>query len=150
MDSDVIVAWIILVLAEAACRRHACGRSAPSGTPLPPPRPAWGPPSSWRDRSTGDNAGAAAVRAVRHWLLTGWLLAALALLGMNGRLPLFIAWMAPATLLAYAVCALVRQQLAPSICDRPPLPARYRAADDLLLPLTEVVAVAEREAEWRP
>lgn len=90
------------------------------------------------------------MRAVRSWLLTGWLLAGLALLGMDGRLPVFIAWMAPVTQLAYAVCALIRQQRAPSICDRPPVPARYRAADDLLLPLTEVVAVAEWEAEWRP
>jgi hypothetical protein len=42
--------------------------------------------------------------------------------------------------------ALVRQQLAPSRYCRPPLPDRYRVADDLAEPLAVVVAVAERDA----
>jgi hypothetical protein len=86
------------------------------------------------------------VRAAGRWLLIGWLLAALAVLGMDGRLPAFIAWAAPGSLLALGAAALVRHQRAPSILDRPPLPERYRAADDLGRPLADVVAVAEREA----
>jgi hypothetical protein len=33
--------------------------------------------------------------------------------------------------------------------DRPRLPARYRAADDLTVPLAVVIAVAEQEAGRR-
>jgi hypothetical protein len=86
------------------------------------------------------------MRAAGRWLLAGWLLAALVLLGMDGRLPVFLAWAAPTSLLVLALGALVRQQLAPSILDRPPLPERYRVADDLQQPLSAVVAVAEQEA----
>jgi hypothetical protein len=49
-------------------------------------------------------------------------------------------------LVALAVGVLVRQQRAPSMPERPPLPERYRGADDLERPLADVVAVAEREA----
>ena len=44
---------------------------------------------------------------------------------------------------------VVRQQLAPSRYCRPPLPERYRVADDLAGPLA-VVAVAEWDAEVGP
>jgi hypothetical protein len=86
------------------------------------------------------------VRALGRWLVAGWLLAALVLLGLDGRLPVFLAWAGPGSLLVLAAGALVRQQLAPSILDRPRPPARYRAADDLAVPLAVVVAVAEEEA----
>jgi hypothetical protein len=79
-------------------------------------------------------------------VVLGWLLAALALLAMDGRLPVFLLTAVPGTLLALAVCVLVRQHLVPSIFDRPPLPARYWVADDLRQPIAAVVAVAEREA----
>jgi len=49
------------------------------------------------------------MRTAGRLLLVGWLLAALALLGMDGRLPMFLAWTAPATLLALGVGALFRQ-----------------------------------------
>lgn len=86
------------------------------------------------------------MRTIGRWLVAGWLLAALVLLGGDGRLPVFLAWAAPISLLALAVGGLVRQQCAPSILDRPPRPLRYRVADDLRRPLAEVVAVAEQEA----
>jgi hypothetical protein len=86
------------------------------------------------------------MRTAGRVLLVGWLLAALALLGMEGRLLLLIAWATPASVVVLGVGALARQQLAPSPLDEPTLPARYRAADDLAQPLAVVVAVAEQEA----
>jgi hypothetical protein len=86
------------------------------------------------------------MRTAGRWLLVGWLLAALVLLGMDGRLLVFIAWTVPASLLPLGLGALIRQQLAPSMLDRPSLPERYRVADDLGQPLAAVVAVAEQEA----
>jgi hypothetical protein len=86
------------------------------------------------------------VRAVGRWLVVGWLLAALVLLGMDGRLPVFLAWTAPTSLLALGLGALIRQQLALSMLDQPPLPERYRVADDLRQPISTVVTVAEQEA----
>jgi hypothetical protein len=86
------------------------------------------------------------MRAAGGWLLVGWLLAALVLLGMDGRLPEFLAGAASGSLLVLSLGALVRQQLAPSRYNRPPLPERYRVADDLRQPITAVVAVAEHEA----
>jgi hypothetical protein len=85
---------------------------------------------------------------MRPWrlLVAGWLAAALVLLAIDGRLGVFLAWAAPGSLLTAVAGALVRQQRRPSLLDRPPLPARYRAADDLSRPLAEVVAVAEAEA----
>jgi hypothetical protein len=47
---------------------------------------------------------------------------------------------------ALVLRALVRQQRAPSICDRPLVPERYRIADDLTQPITVVVETAEAEA----
>jgi predicted lysophospholipase L1 biosynthesis ABC-type transport system permease subunit len=79
-------------------------------------------------------------------LLVGWLLAALLVLGMDGRLPAFLAGAVPVSLLVLGVGSLVRQQLAPSRYNRSSMPARYRVADDLRQPLAEVVATAEQEA----
>jgi len=80
------------------------------------------------------------------WLLVGWLLAALVVLGMDGRLPEFLAGAASGSLLVLGLGALVRQQLAPSRYNGRPLPERYRVADDLRQPIAAVVAVAEAEA----
>jgi hypothetical protein len=79
-------------------------------------------------------------------LLAGWLLAALLVLGIDGRLPAFLAWVLPGSLLVLGVDALVRQQRAPSPYTQPSLPERYRVADDLHRQLADVVAVAEAEA----
>jgi hypothetical protein len=86
------------------------------------------------------------MRTAGRWLLIGWLLAALILLGMDGRLPEFLAGAVPGSLLALGVGGLVRQQLAPSHYNQPPLPERYRVADDLRQPIAAVVAAAEAEA----
>jgi len=83
-------------------------------------------------------------------LLVGWLLAALLVLGMDGRLPVFLAWAVPSSLLVLGIGSLVRQQLAPSCFNRPSLPERYRVADDLRWPLADVVAAAEQEANSPP
>jgi hypothetical protein len=83
-------------------------------------------------------------------LLAGWLLAALLVLGIEGRLPGFLVWVVPGSLLVLGVVALVRQQRAPSPYTQPSLPERYRVADDLRRPLVEVVAVAEQEAITAP
>jgi hypothetical protein len=83
-------------------------------------------------------------------LLIGWLAPALLVLGIDGRLPAFLAWVVPGSLLVLGVDALVRQQRAPSPYTQPSLPQRYRVADDLRRPLAEVVAVAEQEAITAP
>jgi hypothetical protein len=83
-------------------------------------------------------------------LLVGWLLAALLVLGMDGRLPAFLAGAVPGSLLVLGVGSVVRQQLAPSRFNRPTIPERYRVADDLRRPLAEVVAAAEQEAIATP
>jgi hypothetical protein len=85
------------------------------------------------------------MRTAGRWLLVGWLLAALVLLAEDGRLPEFIAGAVSGSLLLLGFGALVRQQFAPSRYNRPPLPERYRVADDLGRPLVEVIAAAERE-----
>jgi hypothetical protein len=92
----------------------------------------------------------AAMRTAARLLVVGWLLAALAVLGMDGRLLVLVAWAAPASLLGLGIGALIRQPRAPAFTDQPALPPRYRVADDLARPLADVVAVAEQEAEWRP
>jgi heme A synthase len=86
------------------------------------------------------------MRAVGRVLVVGWLVAALLVLALDGRLPWFLSWTMPASLVALVLGALVRQQLAPSRYCRPPLPDRYRVADDVARPLAEVVAAAEAEA----
>jgi hypothetical protein len=83
---------------------------------------------------------------VARVLVVAWLVAALVVLGMDGRLPAFVAVVAPASLVALVGGSVVRYQLAPSRYNRPSLPERYRVADDLGRPLVEVVAAAEREA----
>jgi hypothetical protein len=89
------------------------------------------------------------MRTAGRVLVLGWLLAALVVLALDGRLPAFLAWAAPGSLAVLVVGAVVRQQLAPSRYNRPGLPDSYRAADDLSRPLVEVVALAEREAGGR-
>lgn len=83
-------------------------------------------------------------------LLAGWLLVALLVLGIDGRLPAFLVWVLPGSLVVVGVDALVRQQRAPSPYTQPGLPERYRVADDLRRPLADVVAVAEQEAITAP
>jgi hypothetical protein len=86
------------------------------------------------------------MRTVGSWLLVGWLVAALLVLGMDGRLPAFLAGAVPGSLLLLGLGSVVRHQLAPSRYNRPALPERYRVANDLQQPLAAVVAVAEAEA----
>ncbi len=90
------------------------------------------------------------MRTVGRWLLVGWLVAALVLVGMEGRLPEFLAGTASGSLLVLGLWSLVRQQLAPSRYIQPPLPERYRVADDLRQPIAAVVAAAEQEAITEP
>ena len=52
----------------------------------------------------------------------------------------------PASARALMLRALIRQQRAPSICDRPLVPERYRVAGDLTQSITVVVEAAEAEA----
>lgn len=79
-------------------------------------------------------------------LVVAWLLAAVALLAIQRML---LAWVGAAGALSLGMLglrALVRQQHAPSILDRPRLPERYRVADDLRQPITAVIEAAEAEA----
>jgi hypothetical protein len=80
------------------------------------------------------------------YLIVAWLLAAVALLAAQGALVPFLAAVMPASALALVLRALVRQQRAPSICDRPLAPDRYLVADDLTQSITAVIAAAEAEA----
>lgn len=86
------------------------------------------------------------MRTVGRLVVVGWLLAALAVLAMDGRLGVFCAFATPGTLLTVAAGVLIRQQRAPSMLEGPLLPERYRMADDLHQPLAAVVAAAEEEA----
>jgi hypothetical protein len=86
------------------------------------------------------------MRTTGRFLLVVWLVVALGLLGIEGRLPEFLAGAVCGSLLLLGLSSLVRQQLAPSILDRPVLPERYRVADDLSQPIAAVVAAAEQEA----
>jgi hypothetical protein len=94
------------------------------------------------------------VRTAGRVLVVGWLLAALVVLGMDGRLPAYLAWTLPSSALLLGAGALVRQQLASSRYNRPSPPERYCVADDLRRPLAEVVTAAERDAtagqHWAP
>jgi hypothetical protein len=76
-------------------------------------------------------AGAGIVRTTGRWLLGSWLVAALVMLSVDGRLPVFLAWATPSTLLELGVGALIRQQRAPCFLDQPRRPYRYRVADEL-------------------
>jgi hypothetical protein len=87
------------------------------------------------------------MRTACRSLVVGWLLVAVVLLALDGRLLVFAAWILPLTVFGLGTVALVRQQRAPSLFDpQPKLPPRYRVADDLRLPLESVIAVAEQEA----
>jgi hypothetical protein len=86
------------------------------------------------------------MRAVGRWLVVLWLLAALVTLAMDGLLDDFALCMVPASSVVVGAGAVIRWQCAPSRYNRPSLPERYRAADDVTVPLAVVVAVAEREA----
>jgi hypothetical protein len=90
------------------------------------------------------------MRTSGRFLLVGWLVAALGLLGIDGRLPEFLAGAVCGSLLLLGLSSLVRQQFAPSTLDRPVLPERYRVADDLRQPIAAVVAAAEQEAVTAP
>jgi hypothetical protein len=90
------------------------------------------------------------MRTAGPWLLVGWLVAALLVLGMDGRLPAFLTGAVPGSLLVLGVGSVVHQQLTPSRFNRPTIPERYRVADDLRRPLTEVVAAAEQEVITAP
>jgi hypothetical protein len=82
-------------------------------------------------------------------LVVAWLLAAVALLAMQGLLLAWIGAAGPLSLGVLGLRALVRQQRAPSPLDRPParpLPEPYRLADDPAVPLAEVIEAAEAEA----
>jgi threonine/homoserine/homoserine lactone efflux protein len=83
------------------------------------------------------------------FMVVAWLLAAVVLLAAQGVLLAYVEVTGVATLVWLGLRALVRQQRAPSMLERPPLPERYRVADDLRRPLDDVVAVAEQEAESR-
>jgi hypothetical protein len=87
------------------------------------------------------------VRNPGWWpVLAAWSLLGLALLAAAGLLAVFIVLGGACWLLLATGWSLVRQQLAPSRYNRPPVPEPYRVADDISRPLAEVVAVAEREA----
>jgi threonine/homoserine/homoserine lactone efflux protein len=83
------------------------------------------------------------------FVVVAWLFAAVVLLASQGMLLAYVGVTGVATLVWLGLRALVRQQRAPSMLERAPLPERYRVADDLGRPLDEVVAVAEQEAESR-
>jgi hypothetical protein len=86
------------------------------------------------------------MRTAARLLVLGWLLAALLVLALDGRLPMFLGWTLPGSALVLVGGAVARHQLAPSRFCRPSLPERYQVADDLAVPLAAVVAVAEAEA----
>jgi hypothetical protein len=77
---------------------------------------------------------------VARALVVGWLAAALLVLALDGRLPVFLACAGLGSLLVLAADALVRWHRRPSLYCRPrrPLPDRYRVADDLRRPLVDV------------
>jgi hypothetical protein len=88
-------------------------------------------------------------RRAALFLVVVWLLAAVALLAIQGMLLAWAGAVGAASLVGLGLRALVRQQRAPSVLDRPtrpPLPERYRLADDLRIPLADVVVAAEHEA----
>jgi hypothetical protein len=103
-------------------------------------------PSHQETGAVRPGAGAKSMGAPGRWLLLSWLVAALVMLSVDRRLPAFLIWVTPSTLLVLGVGALVRQQRAPSFLDQPPLPNRYRVADDLGQPIAAVIAAAEDEA----
>jgi hypothetical protein len=84
-------------------------------------------------------------------VLAAWALLGLTLLAAAGLLAVFVVLGGVCWLALAGGWSLVRWHRRPSIYCKPstpPLPARYRVADDLDRPLAEVVAAAEREAGW--
>jgi hypothetical protein len=73
------------------------------------------------------------MKAAGRVLLLGWLSAALVVLGIDGRLPEFLAGAGCGSLLLLGAGGLVRQ-LAPPRYNRPSVPECYRVADDLRQP----------------
>jgi hypothetical protein len=150
MQLDVIFAPAVVVLAGLAVLgalalvivwEWCAIRLTPAGLPAPA-----NPPGAGARRPGVGAACAAAMRITGRWLLVSWLVPALVMLGLDGRLTAFLAWATSSTLLALGVGALARQQRAPSFLDRPPLPYRYRVADDLGQPIAAVITAAEYEA----
>lgn len=80
------------------------------------------------------------------FLVVAWLLAAVAMLAAQGALVPYLAAVVPGSAVALTLRALVCQQRAPSILDRPRLPERYKVADDLAQPIAAVVEASEAEA----
>ncbi len=82
-------------------------------------------------------------------VLGAWALLGLALLAAAGMLAAFVILGGACWVALSAGWSLVRWHRRPSLYCKPstpPLPARYRAADDLRQPIATVVAVAELEA----
>jgi hypothetical protein len=71
-----------------------------------------------------------------------WLVVALVLLWLDGRLVLFCALVLPTTGLALVLGALIADQRKASIAEH----KRYRVADDLDRPMLDVVTDAEAHA----
>lgn len=71
-------------------------------------------------------------------------------MALNGHLAIFLARVIPGSLLILGVGALIRQQVTPAMLDEPPLPHRYRVADDLHQPLAAVIAAAEHTTPPSP
>jgi hypothetical protein len=65
------------------------------------------------------------MKTAGRFLVVGWLLAALLLLGKDGRLPEFLAGCVSGSLVVLGLWLLIRQQRALSMLDRPALPDRY-------------------------
>jgi len=150
MNLDVIFAYVVGVLAGLAVIgaltfalvwEWCAIRRTLAAHRDPPPQTAF-----WREPYGAERPGAATMRTAGRFLLLGWLMAALAVLGIDGRLPEFLAGVASGSLLLLGVGGLVRQQLTPSRYNRPSMPERSRVADDLRQPLATVVAVAELNA----
>ena len=80
-------------------------------------------------------------------VLAAWALLGLALLAAAGLLAVFLVLAAVAWLVLLAVRAVLGPQLAPPWHQtRQALPERHWLADDLAVPMAEVIAAAERDA----
>jgi hypothetical protein len=86
------------------------------------------------------------MRTACRFLVLQWLIAAVLLLANDGQLPAFLAGAVSGSLVFLSISVVTRQQRAPSMLDSPPLPERYRVADDLRQPMASVVAAAEQDA----
>jgi hypothetical protein len=75
-------------------------------------------------------------------LIPLWLIVALVLLVLDGRMGLFCVIAMPSSVVLLIVVALIRDQRKASLIEA----RRYRIADDLRRPMAEVVAKAEADA----